>query len=76
MTPRPLKCSTAIFLLTPLREGRREDGGRAALLRYFYSRPCGRGDYGRYRWTILSHKFLLTPLREGRRCCSWRQSRA
>ena len=35
----------ALFLLTPLREGRpSQDGINAAKHRYFYSRPCGRGD--------------------------------
>ena len=34
-----------LFLLTPLREGRRAAVRTAALPKeYFYSRPCGRGD--------------------------------
>ena len=32
------------FLLTPLREGRPNDQKQYALMGYFYSRPCGRGD--------------------------------
>ena len=40
---RPVK--SASFLLTPLREGRRSKPSPAARPRkYFYSRPCGRGD--------------------------------
>ena len=36
-----------IFLLTPLREGRpRSAAVRAGIKKYFYSRPCGRGDPG------------------------------
>ena len=36
------------FLLTPLREGRRNPRhSHAFLSRYFYSRPCGRGDLDR-----------------------------
>ena len=35
----------SIFLLTPLREGRpRRSGSPPQRIRYFYSRPCGRGD--------------------------------
>ena len=33
-----------IFLLTPLREGRRVHNEIARTRRHFYSRPCGRGD--------------------------------
>ena len=32
------------FLLTPLREGRRRCVEALAQRKYFYSRPCGRGD--------------------------------
>ena len=57
----------AIFLLTPLREGRLAVDCLALANKLdFYSRPCGRGDAGRWtgsRWTV---RFLLTPLREGR----------
>ena len=57
-----------VFLLTPLREGRHSrpilKGGN---LRYFYSRPCGRGDYPQKPPKIPLWLFLLTPLREGRR---------
>ena len=34
---------------------------------YFYSRPCGRGDYSGINGLLRGHIFLLTPLREGRR---------
>ena len=38
------------FLLTPLREGRRRVRSTgSAMLSYFYSRPCGRGDLPRAR---------------------------
>ena len=37
-------CARVKFLLTPLREGRREWTGDPLHRRYFYSRPCGRGD--------------------------------
>ena len=36
--------SAFLFLLTPLREGRRPCGGDPAETFNFYSRPCGRGD--------------------------------
>ena len=34
--------------------------------RYFYSRPCGRGDYDLAIAAAKDYIFLLTPLREGR----------
>ena len=34
--------------------------------RYFYSRPCGRGDSACIDGTKKVKAFLLTPLREGR----------
>ena len=34
--------------------------------RYFYSRPCGRGDGADGAKTLVPNPFLLTPLREGR----------
>ena len=34
---------------------------------HFYSRPCGRGDDGKFHIPITQQEFLLTPLREGRR---------
>ena len=58
------------FLLTPLREGRRD--GRAGVQRdgyHFYSRPCGRGDETLPVPECLPAGFLLTPLREGRHGC-------
>ena len=36
--------STSRFLLTPLREGRQFTAIHIIAIRYFYSRPCGRGD--------------------------------
>ena len=56
-----------LFLLTPLREGRREAAaGTRRFLRYFYSRPCGRGDCFQPLFCGDNIQFLLTPLREGR----------
>ena len=56
-----------LFLLTPLREGRRRTAMRPCRTGlYFYSRPCGRGDYGDISDPQTVEKFLLTPLREGR----------
>ena len=37
--------------------------------RYFYSRPCWRGDAKPFAIAMLVPLFLLTPLREGRRIC-------
>ena len=55
------------FLLTPLREGRRErDWIWTRRSSYFYSRPCGRGDAKPFAIAMLVPLFLLTPLREGR----------
>ena len=54
------------FLLTPLREGRRGTGRELLERRYFYSRPCGRGDSRAEALCRQSTPFLLTPLREGR----------
>ena len=39
-----LSAGSLIFLLTPLREGRRRSEGQKMQAGYFYSRPCGRGD--------------------------------
>ena len=59
---------SASFLLTPLREGRRSKPSPAARPRkYFYSRPCGRGDLAVCGGRGMERLFLLTPLREGRR---------
>ncbi len=65
---RPFRSYPAIlFLLTPLREGRRsvEWPGRSCWV-YFYSRPCGRGDLPLLQASPECFPFLLTPLREGR----------
>ena len=57
----------AVFLLTPLREGRRSPERRnTGFLPYFYSRPCGRGDACELQAAVAAVLFLLTPLREGR----------
>ena len=56
-----------LFLLTPLREGRPRCFFRIRGIHYFYSRPCGRGDYRRSIVHLIPRSFLLTPLREGRR---------
>ena len=57
----------AVFLLTPLREGRRSPERRnTGFLPYFYSRPCGRGDACEMQAAVAAVLFLLTPLREGR----------
>ena len=55
------------FLLTPLREGRRDIIRHCiAADHHFYSRPCGRGDTSLHFAIMPSAEFLLTPLREGR----------
>ena len=57
----------SLFLLTPLREGRRQScAAPLSCTSHFYSRPCGRGDH-RLQAGLPPHpRFLLTPLREGR----------
>ena len=55
-----------LFLLTPLREGRRREQEAARQKIYFYSRPCGRGDMSCPCPFCSRCRFLLTPLREGR----------
>ena len=55
-----------LFLLTPLREGRRREQEAARQKIYFYSRPCGRGDRSCPCPFCSRCRFLLTPLREGR----------
>ena len=56
------------FLLTPLREGRRDNANKMGsdMTLTFYSRPCGRGDLRRLYCASSHAAFLLTPLREGR----------
>ena len=68
-TPRrpAQRSSNSLFLLTPLREGRRVPGtGEVLPALYFYSRPCGRGDATQDELDAVVERFLLTPLREGR----------
>ena len=56
-----------LFLLTPLREGRRLSRKVESFQKdYFYSRPCGRGDASKTCTVSCVFVFLLTPLREGR----------
>ena len=54
------------FLLTPLREGRRNKRRDVCWLCDFYSRPCGRGDKMITQARQNISIFLLTPLLEGR----------
>ena len=63
-----IMCNTRYitFLLTPLREGRLSLTGTASQNLYFYSRPCGRGDFTVCAPARRARLFLLTPLREGR----------
>ena len=56
----------SLFLLTPLREGRLVLFCPSWLCKYFYSRPCGRGDDSYAVSLKFVYPFLLTPLREGR----------
>ena len=56
-----------LFLLTPLREGRRASQKSITADVNFYSRPCGRGDAKTALQSPRCVIFLLTPLREGRR---------
>ena len=46
------------FLLTPLREGRPSSAPCSARLRYFYSRPCGRGDL--YQQAKIAREYIST----------------
>ena len=54
------------FLLTPLREGRHETGGRNQQPgNHFYSRPCGRGDEHRYQRHRQGRNFYSRPCGRG-----------
>ena len=64
MTVAP--ADTVTFLLTPLREGRHLRPVFFRRAKYFYSRPCGRGDKKQLYLPHNGKLFLLTPLREGR----------
>ena len=57
-----------LFLLAPLREGRRCPGARCCPCCFsdFYSRPYARGDAADQRAMLMVTLFLLAPLREGR----------
>ena len=58
---------TAIFLLTPLREGRRHTGSSTERrFIHFYSRPCGRGDQiSTSRSCSISSNFYSRPCGRG-----------
>ena len=56
----------SLFLLTPLREGRRiSTSGRQPLTSYFYSRPCGRGDLDLLAVFQIRHNFYSRPCGRG-----------
>ena len=56
----------SVFLLTPLREGRRiSTSGRQPLTSYFYSRPCGRGDLDLLAVFQIRHNFYSRPCGRG-----------
>ena len=55
-----------VFLLTPLREGRLYPPCRARRRRgYFYSRPCGRGDWPEWLSQIRPGNFYSRPCGRG-----------
>ena len=59
------------FLLTPLREGRRDPRRRMSRRRNFYSRPCGRGDVRR-SWLLLQRQhFYSRPCGRGDKKQPW-----
>ena len=58
--------SKYVFLLTPLREGRRDPRGSwARPAPYFYSRPCGRGDTCTYVYLFSLCNFYSRPCGRG-----------
>ena len=58
-----------IFLLTPLREGRRDVSVTMVYaLAISTHAPAGGATQGNPGVIFTPHVFLLTPLREGRRC--------
>ncbi len=59
-----------LFLLTPLREGRRIVDNNVDVLAEFLLTPLREGRRGRMKRLRLFLLFLLTPLREGRRPCA------
>ena len=66
MIPHPAREIIALFLLTPLCEGRPDPMTEYRQFTNFYSRPSARGDgFLRYNLRRLG-LFLLTPLCEGR----------
>ena len=63
----------AVFLLTPLREGRPGTPDVPQLARLFLLTPLREGRPSRARSSRRLHRFLLTPLREGRLLAQPRQ---
>ena len=58
--------TSEVFLLTPLREGRLYPPCRARRRRgYFYSRPCGRGDWPEWLSQIRPGNFYSRPCGRG-----------
>ena len=65
------RCNPALetgFLLTPLREGRRTITFEFSAPVYFYSRPCGRGDYQRNCILRRRKDFYSRPCGRGDLC--------
>ena len=62
---RARKRRTRLFLLTPLREGRRRQAGGAEGGVNFYSRPCGRGDQRGGAWLLPIGYFYSRPCGRG-----------
>ena len=65
MAHRARKRRTRLFLLTPLREGRRRQAGGAEGGVNFYSRPCGRGDQRGGAWLLPIGYFYSRPCGRG-----------
>ena len=65
-----VRCFSAAFQFTPLREGRPSRPTARGSSTYFNSRPSARGDLSRRPGVRASGKFQFTPLREGRRQCA------
>ena len=55
MVPPQLMRVPALFLLTPLREGRHNRIPNRMMVSYFYSRPCGRGDVRTFTRNHIIH---------------------
>ena len=59
------EAAEAQFLLTPLREGRHLRPVFFRRAKYFYSRPCGRGDLGCLRMSTWRRYFYSRPCGRG-----------